>query len=603
MIIKKKLKDVCKAESYLFKLMLKINGFNGVIIIFISLINRFWYIVASFIDKFLIDEFISIYANKVITVTIFLLIGAQLGGKILNNFLSVIGEILQEYMQNQATLYLDKEVMHRVADIDAAFFDDPQNRDAIRVANQSKSIVSESIGWSVSMVTSVVGFIASASVFLAKNPLFGILFLATYIPGTIIDSKNRKAMRSFSINSVPENRKKDYYRSLLTSSNIAKDVRLYNLAEYFKEKYKNLWVDIRQKRYGIFKKSAVWSFAVSVLTTFGIIAIIIYSVYSVLHETMTIGDMSMNISLALGTGASFGLMLNQIVGHLQYCVPEVNNFIKFIDYENKIEYSGRKDTPDSPTIEFRNVSFRYPGCEDYVLKNISFKIEYSEKIALLGINGSGKTTLVKLLLRLYKPESGEILINGTDIWDYSKEAYGKIFGTCFQDINRYALTMRENIALSRIDNRGTDAKIIEAARASGADKIAAKLENMYDTDLTREFNDNGAELSGGQWQKIAIARAFFSDAPVIILDEPSSALDPEAEDEIFRSFRNLCENKSGILISHRLSSSMLVDEILLIENGALIEMGTHEELIENNGRYAELYKMQAEKYKAGKETI
>ena len=307
--------------------------------------------------------------------------------------------------------------------------------------------------------------------------------------------------------------------------------------------------------------------------------------------------MSLYISLALAAGSSFSLMLNQVVGHLQYCIPEVNRFLDFLQYDNTIEYGNENKAPERPIIEFKNVSFRYPASDKCVLKNVSFKMEYGEKIALLGINGSGKTTLIKLLLRFYKPESGEILINGINIWDYSKEAYSKIFGTCFQEINKYALSLRENIALSRMEEKDDEERIKFAASASGADKIACSLENAYDADMTRNFNDNGAELSGGQWQKVAISRAFFSNAPVIILDEPSSALDPEAEDEIFRSFKKLCVNKSGILISHRLSSSILVDKIILLENGNLIESGTHDTLIEKNGRYAELYRLQADKYK------
>ena len=169
--------------------------------------------------------------------------------------------------------------------------------------------------------------------------------------------------------------------------------------------------------------------------------------------------------------------------------------------------------------------------------------------------------------------------------------------------NWFLRTMRENIALSRIKHCDDDIAIASAAKASGADRIASEFDGGYNTELTREFQDNGAELSGGQWQKIAIARAFFSDAPIIILDEPSSALDPQAEDEIFGSFKTLCENKSGILISHRLSGTMLVDKIVLIENGKLLECGTHHELMNRNGRYAELYNMQASKYISGKETV
>ena len=599
-----KFKDAFKAESYLFKLLLKTNGWLGLIIISITLINRLWYLTASFIDKRLLDEIVNIYTTKAITAAIFILIGMQLGGKILNNLLSVVGEILEEHTQNKATLFLDKEVMHRMVDMDSDYFDDPKNRDAITAASQSKATVSESIGWSVSMVTSVIGFITSAITFFAMMPLLGLLFLATYIPGTIVEINNSKRMRSFSINNIPENRKKDYYRSLLTSGHTAKDIRLYHLEEYFKNIYNCLWKDIRRKRYKVFQAGAIRAFSASLLTTIGIIAIIVYCVYAIMNGIMTIGEMSLYISLALGTGASFKLMLNQLLGHFQYCIPEVNKFLDFITHKGTASCLGTNDVDvNSPSIEFRNVSFKYPGCEGYALNNISFKIESAEKIALLGINGSGKTTLVKLLLRFYKPESGKILINGKNIWDYSKETYSKLFGTCFQEINHYALTMRENIALSRIKRCDDDVEIASAAKASGADRIASELDGGYNTELTREFQDNGAELSGGQWQKIAIARAFFSDAPIIILDEPSSALDPQAEDEIFGSFKTLCENKSGILISHRLSGTMLVDKIVLIENGKLLECGTHHELMNRNGRYAELYNMQASKYISGKETV
>ena len=600
--IRSVLKKGWMVESYLFKLMIRQNRLAGLLIILFGLIGRFWWnIGAPYIEKYLIDEFVDIYINNKMTTSVFILIFVLLGGKVLVNLLSAISEIVQEYVQNKATLYLDKKVMLRVANADAAYFDDPENRDAIQVANESKRVVSENIGWSVSMVTSVVGFVATASVFLVLNPLLGMLFLFTYVPGAVIENKNRKEMRSFSINNVPENRKKDYYRSLLTSSNTAKDVRLYNLTEYFKDKYNSLWVLIREKRYKVFKKSAMRSFAVSLLTTTGTIVIIIYCVYSVINGAMTFGEMSLYISLALSAGSSFSLMLNQVIGHLQYCIPEVNRFLDFLQYENTAEYADENDVPKMPMIEFKNVSFRYPASEEYALNNISFSLKFGEKIALLGINGSGKTTLVKLLLRFYKPESGEILINDINIWDYSKEAYSKIFGTCFQEINKYALSLRENIALSCMKEKDDEERIEFAASASGADRVASSLDDKYDTDMTRIFNDKGAELSGGQWQKVAISRAFFSDAPVIILDEPSSALDPEAEEDIFRSFKKLCENKSGILISHRLSSSILVDKIILLENGNLLESGTHDELIEKNGRYAELYRMQADKYKRTEE--
>jgi ATP-binding cassette subfamily B protein len=215
---------------------------------------------------------------------------------------------------------------------------------------------------------------------------------------------------------------------------------------------------------------------------------------------------------------------------------------------------------------------------------------------LIGINGAGKSTLIKLLLRFYEPQSGQILLDGKDIKKYSIEELHKLFGVCFQNTENYSLTMRENIAISdvsRIDD--TDA-VNAAAHAAGADKIYENFTDGLESDMTRKFNDKGYELSGGQWQKIGIARAFFRNSRFIILDEPSSALDPEAEDFIFSSFKSLCQNKGGILISHRLSSIIMVDEVVLLDNGTVIEQGTHAELIRNGGKYTELYNMQAEKY-------
>lgn len=253
--------------------------------------------------------------------------------------------------------------------------------------------------------------------------------------------------------------------------------------------------------------------------------------------------------------------------------------------------------PRYPEIEFRNVYFKYPGNDEYTLNDLSFKIGSGKKIALIGVNGAGKTTVIKLLLRFYEPESGEILLDKKNIRSYPLGEVHKLFGVCFQDINRYSLTLRENIAISDIDRKDDIGSVKAAAMASGADKIIDELNEGLETDMTRQFNDKGAELSGGQWQKVALARAFFRQSQFIILDEPSSALDPEAEDYIFSSFKQLCQDKGGILVSHRLSSIMMVDEIVLLDNGVAIESGTHEELMSQNGKYAEMYRIQAEKYK------
>ena len=219
---------------------------------------------------------------------------------------------------------------------------------------------------------------------------------------------------------------------------------------------------------------------------------------------------------------------------------------------------------------------------------------------MVGLNGAGKTTIVKLLLRFYEPQSGHILIDGKDISKYSDEALYGMFGVCFQNINKYAMTLRENIGISDVGRINNEADIKAAATAAGADEICAELPDGLDTNLTRRFYDTGSELSGGQWQKIALARTFFRNSRFIILDEPSSALDPVAEDHIFSSFKKMCTDKGGILISHRLSAVMMVDEVVLLKNGRVAERGTHRGLMELDGEYAALYRLQAEKYvKAG----
>lgn len=335
------------------------------------------------------------------------------------------------------------------------------------------------------------------------------------------------------------------------------------------------------------------------VTYSGIVAMIILSVSSVLYGTMAIGTLAMYIGLAQTNGENFAAIIEDLACQIEIDVPHVIQYMDFLKYENTIRDDGRERIPMFPDIEFRNVCFQYPGNEDCTIKNLNLKIKGGNKIALIGVNGAGKTTIIKLLLRFYEPQSGEILLGGKSIKCYPLEELHNMFGVCFQDVNHYSLSLRENIAISDIRRKSDDEAVYLAAQASGADRIIETLENGLDTDMTRKFNDKGAELSGGQWQKVALARAFFRDSQFVILDEPSSALDPEAEDYIFSSFKRLCKNKGGILVSHRLSSIMMVDEIFLLDDGAVIESGTHAELMKQDGKYAQMYRMQAEKYTGG----
>jgi ATP-binding cassette subfamily B protein len=287
----------------------------------------------------------------------------------------------------------------------------------------------------------------------------------------------------------------------------------------------------------------------------------------------------------------------------------VNTLFEFLEYQPNIMSPENAQPVVSPngngtgpkavaglSVEFRNVTFTYPGKSEPALKNVSFKIDAGEAVALVGRNGAGKTTLVKLMSRLYDPNEGEILVGGRNIKEYELEDLRKQVGVIFQDYVTYFMSARENIGVGKLDEIENQSLISAAARKSGADSVIEKLPKQYETMLGRWF-DQGVQLSGGEWQKIALARAFIRDARILILDEPTSSLDAQAEYEVFAHFRELTQGKTAVFISHRFSTVRLADRIFVIENGVLIEEGSHQELMALDGRYAELFNLQAEAYK------
>ena len=597
MIMKKTLKDTVNAEWFLIKYLFKTDFRKGILFWFFTSVQYSIPIISVFLWKLILDDLSLIYSAKTLKNTIWMYLGIYILLQVILSVINKVNVVLYEHISRKASCNMDMGIMEKMAQIDISFFDDPQNSDALNAAITSKDYISGNMTWAVDTIIRVISFISGLVIFLSYDWFIGILFIATYIPGAIISYKYKSKVDQWSIDSIPETRKKNYYKSLLTGRNTAKDLRLFNLNEYFKKNYRELWDKIRAGREKLFFHGAVASFFASLLTYSGIILIIFLSVNSVFSGIMKIGTLAMYVGLAKTSGETFGTIIRDLACQIEIDVPHVIHYLHFLKYENKGNKKSIEYVPDSFDIEFRNVFFRYPRSELYALRNVSFKIEPNEKIALVGVNGAGKTTIVKLLLRLYEPESGDILLNGKSIYDYPVTEYHKLFGICFQELNRYSFTLRENIAMSEIDRvRDTNA-VNEAAKATGVDTIIDSLSCGLESNMTRQFDDQGIELSDGQWQKIALARAFFRDSRFIILDEPSSALDPQAEDQIFSSLEQLCKDKGAILISHRLSSISMADKIILLDNGSVIESGTHLELINNGNKYAEMYRMQTEKYR------
>ena len=277
---------------------------------------------------------------------------------------------------------------------------------------------------------------------------------------------------------------------------------------------------------------------------------------------------------------------------------KVNNIQSFQDIESDVVDGQEVITGTIDSIEFRNVSFSYPGCSVPVLNDVCFKVESGDSVAIVGLNGSGKTTIIKLLLRFYSPSSGQIYINGKDITQYDLGSLRQKFDVMFQEFNVYAFTLKENIELSDLCNtsKNTDARIQDALKTSGADSILNKLPQGLNTYLSREFSEEGVKLSKGEEQKIALARMFYRDSEVILLDEPSASLDAEAENKIFNTIKELNNGKTVIFITHRLANIKIAKKIFVLENGRIIESGSHDDLMKLSGRYATLYNYQAEKF-------
>ena len=315
----------------------------------------------------------------------------------------------------------------------------------------------------------------------------------------------------------------------------------------------------------------------------------------VIGKAIGIGDLQYNLSMISRLRSQSQALINNVTDFLNNNARLIE-LQEFMDIAPQTEKSGTLTPSSNPKIEFCNVFFCYPNCEEYVLKDCSFTIEPHEKIGLIGLNGAGKSTIIKLMFRFYDPESGCILLDGVNLKEYDVYAVRKVFGVLFQDFVTYCLPLREIIALSDFEERFNGEKLKKACDISGVSEVIKDWERGYDSVLGRYYADDGKDLSGGQWQLVGLARAYFKDSEYMILDEPSAALDPISEDRIFEQLYYLSEGKTSVTISHRLSNTTLSDKILVIDDGHIVEQGSHFELLKQDGLYAKLFKLQAEKY-------
>ena len=532
-------------------------------------------------------------------------VGLQLGVVLLTSLLGTLGNIVQQLLQEKVSNKIQLLVLEKSNTLDLSFFEDPAFYDKLRQATdqstyQPVSMISQTFDLFRTMVTlfSVIAILLQLEWWLA------IIALIIPIPAFISSAKYGWRGYQMMRRQSPERRKMSYIQTLMTTDTYNKEIKLFTLGDYFISQFRRFANKFYEESKAVLLKRYLMNFVWTGLTGAANTGIYLYVAIRAVTGALGISGLIAYTQAAVQAGQSFQNLLNDISSTYENNLY-INTLFDFLTYAPKI-ISPAKPEPVLPNanvkgldIEFRDVSFTYPGKDpltQYALKHVSFKIEAGESIALVGRNGAGKTTMVKLLTRLYDPDDGEILIGGRNIKEYDLQELRGQVGVIFQDYVTYFMSARENIGVGRIAQVENSELVASAARKSGANAVIEKLPEQYDTMLGKWF-DKGTQLSGGEWQKVALARAFMRDARILILDEPTSSLDAQAESEVFSHFRALTDGKTAIFISHRFSTVRLADRIFVLENGTILENGSHEELMELDGRYAELFNLQAEAYR------
>lgn len=489
----------------------------------------------------------------------------------------------------------------KLSRLSLSFIDSSNGKDIVDDIRYLKDIVCNLPFRIIRIFTQVYTCIASFIVIMKFNVLMSLIFIVFTVPGILINHFVERKNDNLRVESAPDIRKFSYYRWMLTDIWPAMDVRMYDLTEPLKKRYDQERKKYIKKKNKVDLKTLYLSLISAVIEHLGLMIFTFFIVIKAIYGQIQIGEIALYLGMASKAIYSFRASSNS---YIYVYTIYTEKFIKIKNFFN-LEENEQKEgkgyrLEDFSKIEFKDVYFKYPLTDEFVLKGASFVIEKGEKISLIGINGAGKSTIVKLLLCLYKINSGEILIDGKSIYSYNIDDVHKLFSVLFQNFVKYPLTLRENITLSNVDYMEDDSKILDAMKKSGAYENLGKFKDDLDTYMTRQFDDKGVELSKGQWQKIALARTYFKESKIVIFDEPSAALDPEAEDKIFSNFEKLSSDRTGIMISHRISSARMSSKIIVLNNGIVEECGSHDKLIKQKGLYSKLYQLQMEKYSVKK---
>lgn len=515
---------------------------------------------------------------------------------------TVVTRVSGEMVVNHVKLMM----MKKAKSIDIQSYDKPDFYERLENAEREAGMRPiQILNATFNTISTLISMVSFVTILFSISPASPLLIFVLALPSAIVSFVYRKKAFRYVRNRSKDRRKLNYYSRIMTDKDMAKEIRILGLADTFTDRYNKTFKYYFNGLKGIYIKEGFWNTGVSLASSCVNCALFLYVAYMVWQGKLRVGDYSLYTG-ALNSIASGVAALISSTSTIYEGTLFIDNLITFMNEPVTIKalVSGKTIKRHAEhRFEFKNVSFKYPGSENYVIKDLNTVIEPGSTVVLVGVNGAGKTTLIKLLTRLYDPTEGEILLDGTNIKDYEPEELYKIFGIIFQDFGKYAVTVKENIAFGDVLKEPEDSKIEKAAKQSNATEFISRLPNGFETSLMRYFEDDGTELSIGQWQKLSVARAFYSDSDVLILDEPTASLDAIAEQEIYSQFDSLRFGKTTIFVSHRLSSATTADRILVLDGGTLKEQGTHTELMKKRGVYYRLFSTQAKRYIEQGETL
>jgi len=567
--------------------------------LFLRLLTSLLPLALLWITKLIIDSIVRVVtAHQAIPPRLWWLVAAEFGVAVAGSVLARCTDFLDVLLADKYTRHVSIRVMKHAAELDLIAYEDPVFYDRLeraRVQATDRLGMIQAIGRLVQQIVTAILMSVSIMIY---SPWLMLLLIAGILPAFLGESHFAFLGYAKNFRQTPIRRQLDYLRLLGGSKEAAKELKLFGLSRFLTDRFTALSNDIYTQDVSLARRRFTVGSFLSAIGTTGYYSAYAFVIWRTLLGAVSIGTLTFLAGAIQQASQNIQQVFSTLAGIADQALF-ATDLLAFFEMKPTIRSKPHALSAPRPIVQgfdFRNVSFAYPGASHLVLDGLNFSLRPGERVALIGENGQGKTTIVKLITRLYDPTEGQILLDGIDLREYDLEDLYREIGVIFQDYMRYEMTARENIAVGRIGEIDNLGRLRDAARKSLAHEVVEKLPGYYDQMLGRRFED-GIDLSGGEWQKVALARAYLREAQLLILDEPTAALDARSEYEVFRRFAELTADKMALFVSHRFSTVRMADRIVVLANGKVAEEGSHERLTALGGRYAEMFELQAASYR------